>query len=836
MGGRDLIDFPSLARVLLSQAYELVPRWLPYGKKVRHLWHVGDFDGNPGMSANVNMDTGGWGDNGREGDAGKDLLSLYARIRHLTPLEAARELQDSEGITAHQVQTFVAPPPKVRRAAEWSPVHPVPADAPPYRSQWGHYARGKPHAHWEYLDAEGRLLGVVCRFNTSDGGKEVLPLVFCRHATRRPEWKYRAFAEPRPLYGLQRLPPANPDHFTLVIVTEGEKKADALFVALGESVPVLSWSGGCKAVRLADWSPLAGFRVVAWPDADAQRDKATQAMIEREKQPGLGAMRNVQKILADLGAPVRIVDVGEPGTRADGWDAADAVAEGWTREQLFAFMRNFEPVEPSAQQAAPPAAPVALQPAQPGPGPGLELEPALAPLDDLLDQVRAGDGGDGGDGRPTPPPAAPGGDDGPEEPWRDAYHWERGRVVSCVANVMLVLHRHPAWRGVLGFDEFSQRVVKRKPAPFDTRALADDEWSDVDDTRAAAWITRNEEFVVGSCTVAEAANETARANPFHPVLSWLGTLQHDGTPRIDTWLIDYLRVKDSPYTRLVSRFYLLGMCMRVLRPGCKFDTCLVLEGTQGLRKSTALGILGGEWFSDTELDLQNKDSMSNIRGKWLHEFGEMGSLARSESNRQKSFLSRQVDEFRPAYGRREIRNPRQSAFAGSTNEWAWNKDPTGGRRFWPVEVLAAIDTNGLAAARDQLFAEAFALAQRQLDDPASQIGRYWPTGDEQRELFDPEQLARETPDAFVDMLAMWLADERNTHEEFSLATACIEGLHLDAKGMTKDVQTRVGICLKKLNCERVERRTKVPRYGYRRPAPLVEGNDGPGPTDGGVPF
>jgi predicted P-loop ATPase len=385
------------------------------------------------------------------------------------------------------------------------------------------------------------------------------------------------------------------------------------------------------------------------------------------------------------------------------------------------------------------------------------------------------------------------------------------QLLACVPNVVEVMLHHEAWQGVIGFDEFSQRVVKRKRAPFEAAgpALPSDEWTDVDDTRAAVWIAQHERFVPNSAAVAEAVNVVARANPFHPVVDWLRTLQWDGTPRLDTWMVDLLHVADTEYVRRVSRYFLVGMVMRVLRPGVKFDYCLVLEGRQGRRKSTALRILGGEWFSDIELDLANKDSMSNIRGKWLHEFGEMGAIARTEATRQKSFLSRQVDEFRPSYGRREIRCPRQSAFGGTTNEWAWNKDPTGGRRFWPVEVLDEIDTDGLANVREQLFAEAYQVAL------AGE--RYWPDSEEQRTLFDDEQLAREAPEAYAEILSGWLNDSTWQGETFTLADAILSGLKVEAKSITRDIQTRVGIVLGKLGCERVERRNGPSRFVYKRP-------------------
>lgn len=798
------IDFVSLAASLLERAEVVVPQWLPAGVKRGRYWYVGDFDGAAGKSANVNLKTGAWGDNGRPDDRGHDLLSLYRRVfGHPTMLDAARDLMGE----SRWQQALKAPPPKKRAdPVPWVPLVPVPADAPDYRSQWGHYARGVPPRHWEYRDQAGQLLGVVARFDRSDGTKDVQPLTYCRlddpKRGTRLAWRYKAFPEPRPLYGLWRLA-GDIAQVRQVIVVEGEKKADALYEALGREVPVLSWPGGCNVVHLADWQVLKGVRsVLCWPDADAQREKATGALLPAEQQPGLVAMRKVQATLRAPGCTVQIVDTGPPGDRPGGWDAADAIADGWTRAQLEAFMANLLPDPPEPAEERKPARRSS----------SLSLS-SLSPAD-AAEPAAGSSGGAGGGSTPSKAARAGEGDRG----WRDRYVRVRGAPAACVANVMLVLHEHAQWQGVLGFDEFAQRVVKRRPAPYDAEDLAlPAEWTDVDDTRASAWISRREGWVPSSSMMAEAANEAAHAAAFHPVRDWLNQLRHDGTERLDHWLVDLLGVEDTPYARKVGRYFLIGLCARVLRPGCKFDYCLVLEGLQGKGKSSALRILGGEWFSDTELDLTHKDSMSYIRGKWLHEFSELGSLARAEELRQKSFLSRQVDEFRPTYGRREIRCPRQVGFAGTTNQWQWNKDPTGGRRFWPVEVTE-INLQGLAAVREQLFAEAYAAAQ------AGE--RYWPDADEQRDLFDPEQLAREAPDAFAELLGSWLdSPDAAMKPEFTLADACMSGLKLDAKAMTKDVQTRVGIALRKLGCERVERRHAANRFVYRRPAKKVASSE-----------
>ena len=296
-------------------------------------------------------------------------------------------------------------------------------------------------------------------------------------------------------------------------------------------------------------------------------------------------------------------------------------------------------------------------------------------------------------------------------------------------------------------------------------------------------------------------------NACHPVREWLQENRWDAHPRLDSWLQKYLGVEDTEYTRLVGRWWLMGAVARIVAPGRKFDYCLVLEGRQGKGKSQALSILGGEWFGDTDLDLAHKDSMSALRGKLIYEIAELGGLMKAEERKQKSFLSRQVDEYRPVYGRREIKAPRQVVFAGTTNEFEWLKDPTGGRRFWPVECEGEFDLDGLRAVRDQLFAEAYYCI---LSDE-----RFWPTAEQQRLYFDPEQVKVEQQDSLVDALHDWVFGMTRA---FSMAEAAMEGLKMDASKLTRDVQTRLGTALRKLGCTRVEKRNGMTRFWYEPPA------------------
>ena len=790
MGAAPRIDFKQIAEAALSSAASLLSKWLPKGSKVGFEWKSCNpmrADNHEG-SFSINMVTGAWGDFPTD-DKGGDLISLYAYLNECDQLDAARAVAAEVGIAV--------PPPKGGRSRDpappnsapssekssppaetaagvkeakpktfWAPVMPVPEDAPPPPA--AHEFRGKPERSWCYRDREGRVLGYVFRFVSSDGGKEIIPLTFCRHEkSGKLGWRWLGFPEPRPLYGLDRLA-AKPG--ATVMVVEGEKCADAGDAELPDLV-VVSWPGGSKAIDKVDWSPLAGCKVITWADCDAQREKFSKAeresgvdpeskpLLPVQKQPGVQAMARIRTILHGLDCKLWDMAIPAPLEKPSGWDIADAIADGLTGEQLAAYVRDKSRL----------------------------WEPGAEPSETIS----------------TPKEAAA--EEGGESWPRRLLRTDKGKIESCVANVFDILAQVDVWRDVVAFDEFSQRAVKLRPPPYFGGKAG--EWESTDDTQAAMWMTRKWYFAPSSATVAEAIEALSKANSFHPVRNYLkGLPAWDGKKRLESWLPDYLGVPSSEYTKRVGTWFCMGMIARVMKPGCKFDYCLVLEGEQGKGKSTALRVLAGdEWFGDTDLDLHNKDSMIALQGKWVYEIAELGAIARSESLRQKSFLSRQVDEFRPPYGRRDIKCPRQLVFAGTTNEWEWNKDPTGGRRFWPV-MCGVLDIEGLRAAREQMLAEALAYYEAG--------NRYHPNPEEQRRYFDPEQLQREQSESLVDGLHDWVFSQVMP---FSLATAMQDGLKLDASKWTRDMQTRVGTALRKLGCGRIEKRNGTVRFLYKPP-------------------
>jgi putative DNA primase/helicase len=198
----------------------------------------------------------------------------------------------------------------------WRALVPVPANAP---KPPDHYQRGKPTTIYAYREASGRLLGYICRFDPADGDKLLLPLTYCASGKGKLEWRWQSWTAPRPLFGLDRLAkkPLAP-----VIVCEGEKAATAAEALLPDHVAVTSPNGSLAAAK-ADWTALAGRRVILWPDAD---------------EPGAKYADELVKLLAPIAAS--IMRVMPPEDVAAGWDAADAVSEGWDEARARALIEG----------------------------------------------------------------------------------------------------------------------------------------------------------------------------------------------------------------------------------------------------------------------------------------------------------------------------------------------------------------------------------------------------------------------------------------------------------------------------------------------------------------
>ncbi len=800
------IDFSGLNESLLGRAETLVPQWLPGGKRRGREWVCGSLQGGEGDSTSVNLHTGAWADFASD-ERGGDLVSLYAAIHNMSNGAAARELMRELGHAPPPPRRAAPPAPREpderadgKRRSLWKPVVPVPDFAPAADFRHWHYEQ--PEATWAYR-INGQLLGYVVRFRTSTGGKEILPYTWCtdesdKRGTQR--WHWKQWDEPRPLF----VPAGDvAGAEVLVVVVEGEKCATAGH-GLVDGVDWVTWPGGAKAWDKADWAWIAGRRVVLWPDCDAKRvpltraereagaDPTTKPLLPQERQPGWAAMVALGRHLqAARGCEVSMCKTPPPGDVADGWDVADAIAQGWTADQVRAFVHSARP---------------------------LPAEPA-------------------GTGSTRPRAGAEGSDDstGDRREWKHRLHRSReGAPRAIRENLVIALDGVPdedvpgieAAAGLIRWNEFTNDVVKARPTPWGT---GEGLWQEVDELLLGEWLVRVHRLPsVPRGTLEEAVRMVAYRHSFHPVRDYLQGLKWDSYPRLRTWLRMCCLEEDEwddrdplqRYLAAAGTYWLMGLCQRVLLPGCKFDYMLVLESArQGIGKSTLLRTLGGAWFADTGLVLGDKDSYQQLQGRWVYEMGELDALSKIEITKVKQYIASQSDYFRASFDRRAREYPRQVVFGGTTNDDQYLIDSSGNRRFWPVRVTRRVDIDWLAENRDQLFAEACArLAAGK---------RFHPSPDEERELFWPQQESRRVVGPIEAAVVEYLYDEdqkavtwRDPGHDRNEITL---GELLHAIGYSADKQTdlvhkRAAAVMRRLGWEH-RRSSKAGRpWVYRRPA------------------
>ena len=287
---------------------------------------------------------------------------------------------------------------------------------------------------------------------------------------------------------------------------------------------------------------------------------------------------------------------------------------------------------------------------------------------------------------------------------------------------------------------------------------------------------------IGKDQVHQAVDQRAMERAFHPVRDYLGGLRWDKTPRLDGWLSTYLGAAGGAYEAKIGRMFLVGMVARIFKPGCQSDYMIVLEGEQGERKSSACRVLAGEWFSDGLKTIGDKDASQHLRGKWLIEIGELSAFGRADTEALKHFLTQTVERYRPSYGRKEVVEPRQCAFIGTTIKKAYLKDETGARRFWPVKI-GRIDVEALARDRDQLFAEAV---------EAFRAGaQWWPDAMFERDHIKPQQEARYEADAWQEPIAKFVKGR----ERVTIAEVALGALDIPTGKIGTEVQRRISAVL-----------------------------------------
>ena len=304
-----------------------------------------------------------------------------------------------------------------------------------------------------------------------------------------------------------------------------------------------------------------------------------------------------------------------------------------------------------------------------------------------------------------------------DDSWTDKliYSADGMKVLSTLANIILILQNDKELRLKIFKDIFSSRILVRKDVPWDRKFETPDRlWTDTDDA-GLRWYLESNYGITSTNKIIDGVNLIAEENAENKVAKRLQSTQWDGEKRLETLFIDYLGCEDNVYTREISEKSLVAAVRRAIYGGIKWDNMPILIGPQGVGKSTFLKILGMEWYNDSLVNVEGKDACELIQGSWILEMGELSSLRKSEMNLVKNFLSRTDDIFRASYGRRAQKYPRRCAFFGTANDTNFLRDETGNRRFWPIDCFVFKPKKSifddLDDELDQIWAEACELAK-----------------------------------------------------------------------------------------------------------------------------
>lgn len=262
------------------------------------------------------------------------------------------------------------------------------------------------------------------------------------------------------------------------------------------------------------------------------------------------------------------------------------------------------------------------------------------------------------------------------------------RILQTVRNFEIVMEFDERFAGKMKYDEFSHRPYLVGNVPWESECNYRI-WSSYDDS-ALFSILQSEYGLNNRNDFFDALKNVTMRNKFHPIRDILNALKWDGKEHIKSLLPDYLGAEDSEYTHEVMKLFMLGAVARVFQPGCKFDYTTILQGPQGIGKSTFLKLLslGDEWFNDSLDSLDSDSAAQSLMGSWIIELAELKSLARTAGgvDSVKRFLSATQDKYRVPYERRTDIFLRQCVFAGTTNKSDFLQDETGNRRFLIIQT------------------------------------------------------------------------------------------------------------------------------------------------------
>lgn len=343
---------------------------------------------------------------------------------------------------------------------------------------------------------------------------------------------------------------------------------------------------------------------------------------------------------------------------------------------------------------------------------------------------------------------------------------DKGGVKQLLSNLEKIILYEPMGKS-LAFNEFTQEIFFQGEPLTDTNIS---EFRMMIDRKYQVKFTKDD-------TLAVLELVAMKKNTFHPIKKMIHSKPWDGVNRAETLFIDYFGVEDNSYTRSVGRKWLSGAVARIYEPGIKFEMVPIIQGKQGIGKSTFFNKLGGDFFTDSLKSLgNNKDDYQLLIGTWVIELGELSSMNTTETEQIKSFISARADKIRLPYAKTTQNYKRTCVFAGTTNNSQYLNDLTGNRRFLPMPVKCKPKYDVFEVSDEtvqQIWAEAYEIYQSGeklfLDDPIDNA-----IANEYREEVTEKSLFFIEIEEFLDMPvpmewdSMQLYDKRSYYSRYKL--------------------------------------------------------------------
>jgi len=649
-------------------------------------------DNKPG-SFKYNVDTGVWKDFSTD-DSGKGIASYMAYIEGISYDEAKKKLSGKtpagNNVVAFVIPTSYAPAPlnEGERVEIYAPT----------KEKWETKTIAKCYNYFH----DGKCWAAVQRVEATDTrAKQFFPMRWGKMGDK--EGWFFGTVEKRHFYNIDRVEKAR-----VIMIVSGEKCVDAL-QPIYNSMAVVTWMGGDKAL---DKTPVPdvfqGKKIILWPDADESSMAAMETLIKK-----------IQERWSDI--DVSIVDT--QGFAAK-WDCADAIAEGMTRERLEGLLRtriiSRRPEVSSPSGAQPPVKAAAV-------GEDYTLLKAIPAEEWVLGTTAINLDG-------------------------QVRHLRATSVQNAANFLCNMTYNGQRVGDIIAYNIFEDKIFFINEPPWRTmKEFSPGEFVDADIMDIRMWLERKG-FNLKKNDIYDLIINIARRNTINPPRNYFESLVWDKTPRLGTWLKTYLGAHKEPeqYLSAVGTKWMVGAVNRIYEPGCQMDYCLIFEGLQGLGKSTLFRVLaefgGKSYFTDMPVNFTDKDTLLGCQGKIIIEMAELTALRKGDMNEAKHWITRWVDHYRPPYGRGVVERKRMFVVAGTDNPTGMGMfaDPTGNRRFWPVECAGSrIDIEEIRAVREQLWAEAVHLYKSGVRPKLT---------DEEEELAKFEQFNRRQIDVLEDEL------------------------------------------------------------------------------------